>query len=177
MPPPDIVGRHDPGAPGSCQCCVGFGDSLPIGPPLIADGIATVGCAMEAGDNLVRGATGGAHSQPATEESSGPVRDVLVHKSVKLGSALQPELPVLPGNLSVASSTVCLLRLSIRVHSACGAKGQCSESCSYLASAGRKPLPASAWNGMCTESCGDATFPQWPWLTVGLRIVLPPLSW
>ena len=71
VPPPDaIVGRHGPRAPGSCQCRIGFGDSLPIGPPPIADGIATSGCTMEAGDNLARGAIGGAQSQPATEEST-----------------------------------------------------------------------------------------------------------
>ena len=44
----------------------------------------------------------------------------------------------------------------MRVHRACGAEGQCLESCSYLDSASWKPVPALAWNGMCTESCGDA---------------------
>ena len=45
---------------------------------------------MEAGDNLIIGATGGAHSKPATEESTGLVWDVVVQESIKLGSALQP---------------------------------------------------------------------------------------
>ena len=63
VPPPDaVVGRHSPKVPGHCQCYVGFGNSLPVGPPPIADGIATAACAMKAGDNLVRGATGGAQS-------------------------------------------------------------------------------------------------------------------
>ena len=44
----------------------------------------------------------------------------------------------------------------MRVHRACGREGQCSENCSCLDSASWKPVPASAWNGMCTESCGDA---------------------
>ena len=65
---------------------------------------------------------------------------------------MQPEPPALPGNLSVASSTAHLLRLPVRVHRACGAEGQCAESCSCLTSASWKPVPASA----CTESCGDA---------------------
>ena len=69
---------------------------------------------------------------------------------------MQPKLTVLPGSLSVASSTVRLLRLPVRVYRACGAEGQCLESCSCLDSASWKPVPASAWNDMCTESCGDA---------------------
>ena len=44
----------------------------------------------------------------------------------------------------------------MQVHRACGAEGQCSESCSCLDSASWKPVPTSACNGMCTESCGDA---------------------
>ena len=54
------------------------------------DGIATFGCAMEAGDTLVRGTTGGVHSQPATGESTGLVQDAVVYKSIKLGSVMQP---------------------------------------------------------------------------------------
>ena len=69
---------------------------------------------------------------------------------------MQPEPPVLPSNLLVASSTAHLLRLPVQVHRACGAKGQCLESCSCLDSASYKPVPSSAWTGMCTESCGDA---------------------
>ena len=34
-------------------------------------------------------------------------------------------------------------------------EGQCLESYSCLDSV-RKPVPPLAWNGMCTESCGDA---------------------
>ena len=91
VPPPDaVVGRHGPRAAGYCQCRVGFGDSLPIGSPPIADGIAASGCAMGARDNLVRGTTGGVQSQPATKQCSGLVQDVMVHESIKLGSALQP---------------------------------------------------------------------------------------
>ena len=84
VPPPDaVVGRHGPRAPGICQRCLGFGDSLPIGPPPIADRIATTGCNMGAGDNLVRDATGGVHSQPATKQCSGLVQDIVVLENVK----------------------------------------------------------------------------------------------
>ena len=80
VPPPDaVVGRHGPRVSGHCQRRVGFGDSLPVGPPPIADGTATSGCAMEAGENLVRGATGGAQSQPATKQHSVLIQDVMVH--------------------------------------------------------------------------------------------------
>ena len=100
VPTPDaVVGRHGPIAPGSCQHHVGFGDSSPVRPPPIADGVATFGCDMGAGDSLVRGATGGIHCQPATKDSSGSFRKVVVHQSVKLGSELQLEPPVLPGSL------------------------------------------------------------------------------
>ena len=44
----------------------------------------------------------------------------------------------------------------MRVHRACGAEGQCLETCSCLDSASWKPVPASAWNEICTESCGNA---------------------
>ena len=111
---------------------------------------------MGAGDNLVRGATGGTHCQPATKDSSGLVQNEMVQQHVNLGSEMQPEPPVLPDNPFVASSTMGLLRLPVRVHRACGVEGQCSERCSCLASATWKPVPAFAWNGMCTESCGDA---------------------
>ena len=69
---------------------------------------------------------------------------------------MQPKPSALPGSLSVASSTVRLPRLPVRVHRACGAEGQCLESCSCLDSASWKPVPASDWNGVCTESYGDA---------------------
>ena len=81
--PDTIVGRHGPRAPGSCQCRLGFGDSLPVGPPPIADGIAATGCNMGAGENLVSDATGGLHSQPATKQYSGLVQDILVLENVK----------------------------------------------------------------------------------------------
>ena len=68
---------------------------------------------METGDNLFRGATGGVHSQLATEERTGLVQDVVVQESVKLGSALQPEPPAMPSNLSVALSSAHLLRLPV----------------------------------------------------------------
>ena len=84
MPPLDaVVGRHDPRAPGRCQRHLGFGDSLPVGPLPIADGIATTGCDMGAGDNLVRDATGGVHSQPATKQRSGLVQDIVVLENIK----------------------------------------------------------------------------------------------
>ena len=44
----------------------------------------------------------------------------------------------------------------MQVRRACVAKGQCLESCSCLASASWQLVSASAWNGLCTESCGDA---------------------
>ena len=80
----------------------------------------------------------------------------MVQQYVNLGFEMQPEPPVLPSSLSIASSTARLLRLPMRVHRACGGEGQCSESCSCLASKSWKPVPASAWNEMCIESCGDA---------------------
>ena len=81
VPPLDaVVGRHGPRASG---CHIGFGDSLLIRPPPIADGIAALGCAMEARDNLVRGTTGGVQSQPAIKQYSGLVQDALVHENVK----------------------------------------------------------------------------------------------
>ena len=87
VPPPDaVVGRHGPRASGCCQRHVGFGNSLPIGPPPIADGIAASGCDMGARDNLVRDATGGVQSQPATKQFSGLVQDMKVHKNIKSGS-------------------------------------------------------------------------------------------
>ena len=84
VPPPDaVVGMHGPRAPGCCQRHLGLGDSLPIGPPPIADGIAATGCNMGAGDNLVSDTTGGVHSQPATEQSSGLISETVVLKNVK----------------------------------------------------------------------------------------------
>ena len=73
--------------------------------------IAAIGCVMEAGDNLVRGATSGAYSQLATKERAGFVCNKVVQESVKLSCALQPKPLAIPGNLSVASSTAHLLRL------------------------------------------------------------------
>ena len=84
VPPPDaVVGRHGPRAPGRCQCRVGFGDSLPIRPPPIANEVTTFGCDMGAGDNLVRDATGGVHSQPASEQSSGLKPEAVVLETIK----------------------------------------------------------------------------------------------
>ena len=83
LPPDAVVGRHGPKASGCCQCHVGFGNTLPIGPPPIDDGIAASGCAMGAGDNLVRGATGSLHSQPTTKQCSGLVQDVVVLENIK----------------------------------------------------------------------------------------------
>ena len=84
VPPPDaVVGRHSPRVPGRCQCHLGFGNSLPVGPPPITDGIATTGCDMGAGDNLIRDATGGVHSQPATKQSSGLIQDAVVLENIK----------------------------------------------------------------------------------------------
>ena len=77
------MGMHRPRASGCCQHCVGFGNSLPMGSPPIADGITASGCAMEAEDNLVRGAAGGLQSQPAAKQHFGLVQDVMVHKNVK----------------------------------------------------------------------------------------------
>ena len=78
-------GEAFPRAPGHCQCRVGFGNSLPIRPPPISDGVAAFGCSMGAGDNLVSGAAGGAHNQPVTKQSSGLFWDELVQQCVKLG--------------------------------------------------------------------------------------------
>ena len=84
MPPPDaVVGRHGPRAPGRCQRFLGFGNSLPVRPLPIGDGVATTGCAMGAGDSLVRDATGGVHSQPTTKQSSGLIPEAVVHENVK----------------------------------------------------------------------------------------------
>ena len=84
MPPPDaVVGRHGPKAPGSCQCHVGFGNSLTIRPPPISDGIAASGCSVGAGDNLVRDASDGVHSQPAAKQSSGLKPEALLLEKVK----------------------------------------------------------------------------------------------
>ena len=121
---------HEHQAAVNAMLTAGFDNSLPIGPPPIPDGIAASGCAMEAGDNLVRDTTGGVHSQPATKWSSGLKPDTVVLKNIKQGYVLQPKPSALPGSLSVASSTARLLRLPVRVHWACGAEGQCLESCS-----------------------------------------------
>ena len=86
VPPLDaVVGRHGPREPGRCQHRLGFGNSLPIGPPPIADGIATTGCNMGAGDNLVMDATGVVHNQPATVQYSGLVQDTMVLENIKQG--------------------------------------------------------------------------------------------
>ena len=145
VPCPDAaVGRHGPRAPGRCQRRVGFGDSLPVRLPPINDGVAAFGCSMGAGDNLVRGVTGGALCRPANKDSSGLFQDELVQQRDNWGYKMQPEPPVLPSNLLVASSTTRLLRLPMRVHRACGSEGQCAESCSCLTSASWKLVPASA---------------------------------
>ena len=157
QPPDAVVGQHKPTVLDCGQYRIGYGKhytrkSLPVP------------CAWNyrAEDNPVRCAMGPvaslpvAHHQPATEQSSGLKPEAVVQQRVKLGSILQPEPPALPGNLSVASSTAHLLRLPVQVHRACGSEGQCTESCSCLTSASWKPAPVSAWNGMCTESCGDA---------------------
>ena len=157
LPPDAVEGQHEPIVLDCGQRRLGFGDhctrkSLPRP------------CARKyrAEDNPGRRAMGPvaslpvAHHQPTTEQSSGLKPETVVQQSVKLGSVMQPEPPALPGNLSVASSTLRLLRLPVQVHRACGAEGQCAESCSCLTSASWKPVPASAWNGMCTESCGNA---------------------
>ena len=84
VPPPDaVVGRHGPREPGCCQRHIGFGNSLPIGPPPIANGVAATGCDMGARDNLVSDATGGVHSQSATKHCSGLVQDIMVLENVK----------------------------------------------------------------------------------------------
>ena len=133
VPPPDaFVGRHGPRASGCCQSCIGFSNSLPIGPPPIADRITASGCDMGAGDNLVRGATAGVQSQPAIKHCYGVVQDVVMHENINLCSRTQYKPLTLPGSLLVASSTMHLLRLPVRVHRACGAKDQCLESCSCL---------------------------------------------
>ena len=44
----------------------------------------------------------------------------------------------------------------MHIRRACGSEGQCLESCSCLNSASWKPVPASTWNGLCTDSCGEA---------------------
>ena len=83
MPPPDaVVGRHGPRAPGHCQCYIGFGNSLPIRPPPIADGVATTGYNMGAGGNLVRDTAGGIHRQPATEQRSGLKLEAVVLQNI-----------------------------------------------------------------------------------------------
>ena len=56
---------------------------LTIRPPPISDGVAASGCSMGAGDNLVRGATGGVHSQPVTKLSSGLKPEAVVLENVK----------------------------------------------------------------------------------------------
>ena len=84
MPPLDaVVGRHGQRVPGHCQHHVGFGDSLPVRPPPISDGIAASGCSVGAGDNLVRDAAVGVHSQPATEQSSGLKPEAVVLENIK----------------------------------------------------------------------------------------------
>ena len=84
VPPRDaVVGSHGPRAPCRCQHRVGFGDSSPIRPQPITDGIATTGSNMGAGDNLVRDAAGGVHRQPATEQSSGLIPEAVVLVNIK----------------------------------------------------------------------------------------------
>ena len=158
MQPPDaVVGQHKPIVLDCGQRRVGFGDHCTQKPH-------PVPCAwnLRAEDNPDRRAMRPASQlvaqhQPTTEvRSSGLNAETEVLDLGNQGSVLQPKPSVLPGSLSVASSTARLLRLPVRVHRACGAEGQCSESCSCLTSASWKPVPTATWNGMCTESCSDA---------------------
>ena len=157
LPPDAVEGQHEPIVLDRRQRRIGYGDSCTRRSLLVP-------CVWKyrAEDNPGRRAMGPvaslpvAHHQPATKLSSGLKPEAVVQQCVKLGSVMQPEPPALPGNLSVVSSTAHLLRLPVRVHRACGSEGQCAESCSCLTSASWKPAPASAWSGMCTESCGDA---------------------
>ena len=119
MQPPDaVVGQHRPIVLDCGQRRVGFGNHCTQKPH-------PVPCAwnLRVEDNLDRRAMRPAsqlvaHHQPATEKSSGLFRDDLVKQYVKWGYEMQPEPPVLPSNLSVASSTTHLLRLPMRVHRA-----------------------------------------------------------
>ena len=77
-----VVGKYGPRAPGCCQCRIGFGDSLTIRPPPISDEIPVSGCSVGAGDNLVRDAAVGVHSQPATEQSSGLLPETVVLQNI-----------------------------------------------------------------------------------------------
>ena len=67
LPPDAIVGWQSSRALGCGQCCIGFGDHLPISPPPIADGVAGLACDNGAGDNPARGTVGLAHHQLATK--------------------------------------------------------------------------------------------------------------
>ena len=146
MQPPDaVVGQHRPIVLDRGQCRVGFGDHRTQKPH-------PVPCAwnLRAEDNPDRHAMRPASQlvaqhQPATEAcSSGLKVEAVVLETENQGSVLQPKPSALPGSLLVASSTVCLLRLPVRVHRACGTEGQCSENCSCLASASWKPVPTLA---------------------------------
>ena len=157
LPPDAVEGQYRPRVLECGQRRVGFGDHCtqkphpgPCAWNLGAED-SPDRLAMRPASQLV------AQHQPVTEVcSSGLTTEAVVFETAKLDSALQPKPSVLPGSLSVASSIVRLLRLPMRVHRACRAEGQCSESCSCLSSASWKPVPAAAWNGMCTESCSDA---------------------
>ena len=154
-PPPDAVARRcGSKEPGRCQRRVGFGESLPIGPPPIADGIATSGCDMGAGDNLARGTAGHAQRQPATKVCKRVEnRQVVVPGSSNFGTLMKPAPPALQGSLLAAASTLRLLRLPVHVHRACGEGSVCADECSCMSKLQWKPVPASAWDGLCANEC------------------------
>ena len=143
QPPDAVVGQHRPRALDCGQHRVGFGNHCTQKPH-------PVPCAwnLRAEDNPDRLAMGPAlqlvaQHQPVTKvRSSGLKAEAVVLETGNQGSVLQPKPSVLPGSLLVASSTARLLRLPVRVHRAYGAEGQCSESCSCLASVSWKPVPA-----------------------------------
>ena len=142
LPPDAVEGQYRPRVLVCGQRRIGFGDHCtqkphpgPCAWNLRAED-SPDRLAMRPASQLV------AQHQPVTEVcSSGLKAEVEVLETGNESSALQPKLSVLPGSLSVASSTARLLRLPVRVHRACGAEGQCSESCSCLVSASWKPVP------------------------------------
>ena len=136
QPPDAVVGQHRPRVLECGQRRVGFGNHctqrsypVPCAWKLRAQD-SPDRLAMRPASQLV------AQHQPVTEVcSSGLKAEAVVLETANLDAALQPKPSALPGSLLVASSTVRLLRLPVQVHRACGAEGQCLESCSCLASA------------------------------------------
>ena len=61
QPPDAVVGWQSSRELECSQCCVGFGDYLPIGPPPIANGI------LGAGDKPARDTAGLSHHQSTSE--------------------------------------------------------------------------------------------------------------